>query len=66
MLREFNFIRKIGKLSLYARYTFFYVFKPHNCLGEGSFGSVYLVKRISDNLNYALKKVSEGQLNLDA
>ena len=27
-------------------------------LGEGSFGSVYLVRRISDSQLYALKKVS--------
>ena len=29
-------------------------------LGEGSFGSVYLVRRISDNQLYALKKVRQG------
>lgn len=33
-------------------YTFFVV------LGEGSFGTVYLVKRLSDGKFYALKKVS--------
>lgn len=42
MLREFNFLRK---------------------LGEGSFGNVYLVRRISDSQLYALKKVKITNLN---
>ena len=29
-------------------------------IGEGSFGSVYLVRRISDSQLYALKKVSDS------
>jgi len=32
-------------------------------IGEGSFGSVYLVKRISDNNLYALKKVKLNGLS---
>ena len=32
-------------------------FLPINKLGEGSFASVYKVKRISDEQIYALKKV---------
>jgi len=42
MLREFNFLKK---------------------LGEGSFGNVYLVRRISDGQLYALKKVQIMSLN---
>lgn len=37
-------------------------FVPIKRLGEGSFSSVYLVKRISDNKLYALKKVKLGTL----
>jgi len=33
-------------------------FQVLNKLGEGAFSIVYKVKRISDNLEYALKKVS--------
>ena len=59
MLREFNFLRKLGKFSLFlcvqtdgsSNILF-------NILGEGSFGNVYLVRRISDGCLYALKKVS--------
>lgn len=36
----------------------------NNFLGEGSFGSVYLVRRISDSQLYALKKVSSKAENL--
>ncbi len=32
-------------------------------LGEGAFSIVYKVKRNSDGLNYALKKVKMGQLS---
>ena len=32
-------------------------------LGQGSYGTVYKVKRISDNQNYALKVVDLSQLN---
>jgi NIMA (never in mitosis gene a)-related kinase len=31
-------------------------------LGEGAFSTVYLVKRISDGAEYAMKKVSMGKL----
>jgi hypothetical protein len=64
MLRQFNVIRKLGKLKpSWQQYTPLQtnIFKPIlniTILGEGSFGSVYLVKRISDSQLYALKKVS--------
>ena len=32
-------------------------------LGEGTYSSVYKVKRISDNIIYAMKKVKLGMLN---
>ena len=57
MLREFNFLRKLGKLKTPSP-TYLYSLKTRNknsltqcfrpCLGEGSFGNVYLVRRISD------------------
>ena len=35
-------------------------FQILNKLGEGSFSSVYRVKRLSDGLEYAMKKVKMG------
>ena len=49
MIRQFNFITKLGKPPYYK--------SPSK--GEGSFGSVYLVKRATDNKLYALKRVSK-------
>ena len=55
MLREFNFLKKLGKqafitpsyfqfkslfMNLFSKRIYF--------VGEGSFGNVYLVRRISD------------------
>lgn len=55
MLRQFNIIKKLGKSPPLASDTI---------IGDGSYGSVYLVKRISDGQFYALKKVSHiFQLN---
>ena len=39
-------------------------FQILNKLGEGAFSVVYKVKRISDNLEYALKKVRMGGLSM--
>ena len=36
-------------------------FQPVKKLGEGSFSSVYSVKRISDGTQYAMKKVKIGK-----
>ena len=38
-------------------------FKVIQTLGKGSFGTVYKVKRKTDGLFYALKKVRYGQLD---
>ena len=68
MLREFNFLRKLGKsttrttvTSAVTRLSFSSstdMLTNQSFIGEGSFGAVYLVRRISDNQLYALKKVS--------
>lgn len=38
-------------------------FQIENRLGEGSYSSVYKVKRITDGLEYAMKKVRMQTLN---
>lgn len=38
-------------------------FKTIGKLGEGAFSTVYKVKRISDGIDYALKKVQMGKLS---
>jgi serine/threonine protein kinase len=37
-------------------------FVPLAKIGEGSFSSVYQVRRVTDNKSYALKKVRYGRL----
>lgn len=39
-------------------------FQILNKLGEGAFSIVYKVKRLSDNMEYALKKVRLSNLSL--
>ena len=50
--KDFNVVKKLGKYLLDISYGI--------VIGEGSFGSVYLVKRRSDKQLYALKRVSKG------
>ena len=38
-------------------------FKKERVIGKGSFGSVYLVRRLADNKIYALKTVILDKLN---
>ena len=54
MLKNFSIIRTLGKYcaTILIVNAFFVI------SGEGSFGTVYLVKRLSDGRFYALKKVS--------
>lgn len=52
MLKNFLIIRTLG---MYNRKLIIF-------LGEGSFGTVYLVKRKTDGQFYALKKVSKSFL----
>jgi hypothetical protein len=49
-LDDFNIIAKLGKVDR-TKY-----------LGEGSYSSVYHVRRKEDGLDYALKKVNMGSL----
>jgi hypothetical protein len=55
MIRDFSVIKKLGKDLLAVNF---------NCIGEGSFGTVYLVKRQSDGQLYAMKKVSSLRIQL--
>lgn len=54
MLKNFSIVRTLGKYLP----TILIVNALYVVLGEGSFGTVYLVKRLSDGKFYALKKVS--------
>ena len=39
-------------------------FKILNKIGEGAYSAVYKVRRLSDNVEYALKKVRMGNLSI--
>lgn len=49
-LKNFQVISKLGRLF-------------HLLLGQGAFSSVYKVKRISDNQEYALKKINLASMS---
>jgi len=50
-LKKFQIIAKLGNSS-------------SSLLGQGAFSSVYKVKRITDNQEYALKKVNLASMSL--
>ena len=58
-LRDFVILSKIGKYTiLNIAQNFINNNFLHNIIGDGAYSEVYKVKRLSDNLIYALKKVN--------
>ena len=51
-MNNFQIINKLGKFTQFRRSNDF-------CLGEGAFSIVYKARRLTDNKEYALKKVSQ-------
>ena len=56
-LRDFVILSKIGKLILNLRTWMCLTLIMFVIIGDGAYSEVYKVKRLSDNLIYALKKV---------
>ena len=58
MQRQFSVIKPLGNtISQLNMKRFLF------CIGEGTFGSVYLVKRTTDGNYYALKRVKMNTLS---
>jgi NIMA (never in mitosis gene a)-related kinase len=53
-LSSFQILNKLGLINFLSYLSY---------IGEGSYSTVYLVKRLSDNITYALKKVKYGDLS---
>ena len=53
-LDQFQILQKLGKVKLTATSS---NLSQNWILGDGSYSSVYRVKRLEDGLDYALKKV---------
>lgn len=53
----------IERLRNHQKIRYSYSISCSNCIGEGSYSSVYKVKRKSDGLEYALKKVKMDELS---
>jgi len=54
-MADFELIKKIGK---------FQKFNQYNCyIGDGAYSNVYKVRRLEDNIEYALKKVKLDHLS---
>ena len=56
-LRDFVILSKIGKLILNLIAWMCLTMMLFVIIGDGAYSEVYKVKRLSDNLIYALKKV---------